>query len=56
MQLKTDPNKLTVIDEGGRPEPELSAAFTCGIHDAEVVDPRPQHGAVGRAQLREAAQ
>lgn len=47
---------LTVVDEGGRPEPELRAAFACGVHDAEVVDTRPQHGAVSGAQLGDAAQ
>lgn len=47
--------KLTVVDESCRPEPQLSAALACGVHDAEVVDPRPQHGAVSRAQLCYAA-
>lgn len=48
--------KLTVVDEGCRAQPELSAAFARGVHHAEVVDSGPQHGAVGRTQLRDAAQ
>lgn len=47
---------LTVVDERRRAEPQLSAAFARGVHHAEVVDSCPEHGAVGRAQLRYAAQ
>lgn len=47
---------LTVVDEGGRSEPQLCAAFPGGVHDAEVVDAGPQHGAVGWTQLGDAAQ
>lgn len=49
-------NKLTMVDEGCRPEPELSAAFACGIHHTEVIDSGPQHSAVSGAQLCYAAQ
>lgn len=37
--LKSRPSTRTstVIDEGGRPEPELCAVLAGGIHDAEVV-------------------
>lgn len=48
--------KLTVVDEGGGSKPELSAALARGVHDAEVVDARPQHSAVSRTQLGDAAQ
>lgn len=48
--------KLTVVDESCRPEPELSTAFARGIHHTKVVDARPQHSAVGGAQLSDAAQ
>lgn len=51
-----EPLTLTVVDEGGRAEPQLSAALPGGVHDAEVVDAGPQHGAVGRTQLGDAAQ
>lgn len=43
--------ELTVVDESRRAEPQLSAAFAGGVHHAEVVDPGPQHGAVGGTQL-----
>lgn len=45
-----------MVNESCRPEPELSAAFACGIHHAEVIDSRPQHGTVSRTQLCYAAQ
>lgn len=47
---------LTVVDEGSRSEPQLCAAFPGGVHNAEVVDAGPQHGAVGWTQLGDAAQ
>lgn len=47
---------LTVIDEGGWAEPQLRTAFSRGVHDAEVVDAGPQHGAVSRTQLGDAAE
>lgn len=45
-----------MVNESCRTEPELSAAFTCGIHHAEVVDSCPQHSAVSGAQLCDATQ
>lgn len=33
-----------MVDVGGRPQPELGAALARGVHDAEVVLPRPEEG------------
>jgi len=47
---------LTVVNEGGGAEPQLGTSLAGGVHDAEIVDAGPEHGAVGRAQLRDASQ
>lgn len=45
-----------MVDESCGAEPELSAAFACGIHHAKVIDARSQHRTVSRAQLCYATQ
>lgn len=49
-------HKPTVVNKSCRPEPELSAAFACGVHHTEVIDSCPQHSTVSGAQFCYAAQ